>query len=241
MSTSVARVEEIRRRGQLLLEQYNYVARRKLVLVQVGDPEFRRLFDRALDVIHYAGSCQRVGRCLRLAIVSDGLWAGGIVLGSTFPNIDSRDRFLGLKKYIVGFRNRGLRSPWARENRPYWTKLQRVVNHARTFVFPKFQGQGIGVRAHRLLLKEGVRLWEARYGDRVAAIDTLCDDGDSKLFLKNGWTLVGETKGFHSHIGAPFSRRSNRRRPLKNNVALVRDRRSRKWVIWVRILDAASI
>jgi hypothetical protein len=92
----------------------------------------RGAFDEALDEVHYAGACSRVGRCMRLLIVENGQWAGGIVLGSTFPNIDVRDEALGLKRHVRNHHLRGLRSPWARENVPYWSRLQLVVNHART-------------------------------------------------------------------------------------------------------------
>ena len=178
---------------------------------------------------------------MRLGILYKNQWAGGIVLGSTFPNIDVRDRYVGLKPFVINLKARGLRNAWVRENREYWDRLQKIVNHARTFVFPAFQGLGIGTRAHRLLLKEGIRIWERRYKDRVAALDTLCDHGDSKLFLTNGWSLVGETKGFCSNPKVAFSQKTDGRDPLKNNVALTHSPRNQKWVVWVKIIDSDII
>ena len=178
---------------------------------------------------------------MRLAIMLKNEWAGGIVLGSTFPNIDARDRYVGLKRYVVDLKARGLKNAWVRENRDYWDRLQKIVNHARTFVFPSFQGRGVGIRAHRLLLKEGVALWERKYGDRVAAFDTLCDHGDSKLFLVNGWTLVGETKGYCSNPKLVFSKKTDKQHPFKNNVALALNPHRRRWVVWVKMIDRSAL
>jgi GNAT superfamily N-acetyltransferase len=235
------RIENIEREGQLVLNNTLSKSKRELRLVEVLNNDFRGLFDEALDLIHYAGSCQRVGRCMRLAIINNQCWAGGIVLGSTFPNIDARDRYVGLKPFVTNCKLRGLKNPWSRDNREYWTRLQRIVNHARTFVFPSFQGKGIGTRGHKLLLREGVMLWEKKYEDKVAAIDTLCDHGDSKLFLANGWSLVGETKGYCSNPKSSFSHTEDENNPIKNNVGLAMHPNNRKWVVWVKMIDPTSI
>jgi hypothetical protein len=209
-----------------------------LVFVEVTDGAWRRLFDDALDLTHYAGSCQRVGRCMRLAIVDDGIWVGGIVLGSTFANILVRDKELGLRKYVENYKKHGLKSPWARNNYPYWKALQRIVNHARTFVFPQFQGRGLGIRSHGLLLTEGVRMWERKYGGKVYALDTLCTEDDSKLFSKNGWAFAGQTKGYTSDPKKTFSNRLSefKRKTFgaRHNVGLSGG--SMRWMVWVRVL-----
>ena len=201
--------------------------------IEVQHREMRRLFDRALDLTHYAKSCQRVGRCMRLAIIYDTRWVGGVVLGSTFPNVDVRDRALGLKVHVSGFASRGLRNPWSAKNLGYWHCLQSIVNHARTFVFPEFQGRGLGKEAHRRLLKEGVRLWEKKYHQTVYAFDTLCDHSDSGLFLSNGWSHVGETKGFTADYKNAFTLRK-RTRPSINNAALRPG--GTRWQVWVRTI-----
>jgi hypothetical protein len=235
------RVEMIQRDGQLIFKDHLPKSRRKLFLSEVSDPHLQRLFDESLNLTHYAGACQRVGRCMRLSIIFNKIWVGGIVLGSPFPNIDVRDRSVGIKKYVLNSKKRGLKSPWACENRAYWTRLQRIVNHARTFVFPDFQGQRLGIKAHRLLLTQGIELWEQKYRDKVAALDTLCDHGDSKMFLANGWILVGETKGYSSNPKAVFSGRTNRDKPFKNNVALAQSPDNRKWVVWVKMINSALL
>lgn len=236
-----AQVAAIQKKGQLIINQLLPLSRKELFLHEIYGNPIKRIFDDALENIHYAGSCQRVGRCMRLAVINRKNWVGGIVLGSPFPNIDARDKYLGLKRFVVNFKERGLKNPWSRENNDYWNRLQRIVNHARTFIFPSFQGQGLGVRAHRILLSNGIELWEKKYQDKVAAMDTLCDHGDSKLFLANDWTLVGETKGYCSNPNIIFSKRTNEEKVLKNNVALMRNPHSIKWMVWVKWINPAIL
>lgn len=206
----------------------------QLVPIPRGEPgkPYRRAFDVAMASLHYAGPCQRVGRCMRLLLVEHGYWVGGIVLGSTFPNIDCRDSALGLKKYVRNASARGLRNPWSAENHAYWTRLQSIVNHARTFVFPSAQGRGVGVEAHRLLLTEGLEHWRRWYPGPVSALDTLCDHADSGLFRRNGWTYVGKTKGYGSDRTRAWTLAEGR--PIRNNVGLSRN--SRPWEVWIRPL-----
>jgi hypothetical protein len=227
-------LKRINERGKaLLLADENVVRRKGLSFVEVKNSELRRLFDQALDLTHYAKSCQRVGRCMRLLVVHHGDWVGGVVLGSTFPNVDVRDRALGLKIYVTGFLSRGLTNPWSGKNHEYWNCLQSIVNHARTFIFPQYQGQGFGKEAHRLLLKDGIKIWEAKYHQKVYALDTLCDHSDSGLFLSNGWVHVGQTKGFTADYKSSFTAR-RKVVPSINNAALTAS--PVRWQVWVRTL-----
>jgi hypothetical protein len=209
----------------------------EMTFIEVAESAWRRIFDEALDLVHYSHSCQRVGRCMRLAIVENYQWVGGIVLGSTFPNILVRDEAVGLRKFVTDYKNRGLSNPWSRENTLYWSNLQKVINHARTFVFPQCQGRGIGIRAHKLLLTYGVQLWEKKYKDKVYALDTLCTADESKLFLLNGWTRAGQTKGFTLDRSKTFSRSlevlDDRTKGIKNNGALCKTDKSTEWWVWV--------
>jgi hypothetical protein len=170
---------------------------------------------------------------MRLAILANGSWAGGIVLGSTFPNIDVRDEILGFKPFVRNLRARGLKNPWSRDNVEYWTALQTVVNHARTFIFPSFQGKGIGKNAHAELLGKGFRLWEQRYKCKVYALDTLCDSADSGLFLSNGWTLAGKTKGYTADYTHAFAKKKIMETSI-NNAALKHGKTA--WQVWVKIV-----
>jgi GNAT superfamily N-acetyltransferase len=224
----------LRRRGEAILALTQPQSRGDgLRFFEIKDASLRELFDVALRRIHYAGSCQRVGRCMRLAVTLRGRWVGGVVLGSTFPNISVRDEILGMKVYVRGYGARGLKSPWSSANTPYWSALQTIVNHARTFVFPEFQGHGIGIRTHKALLSSGIRLWEKKYAYKVYALDTLCDHSDSGLFVRNGWKHAGQTCGYTADYRNSFTQKRKLAARI-NNAALRRG--SRKWEVWVRIL-----
>jgi hypothetical protein len=227
------KLEATRLAGQSLLRAAR-PRRTGLHFLPVTDRDLRDLFDLACDDIHYAGSCRRVGRCLRLALTYRGEWAGGTVLGSPFPNVGARDRAFGLHQYTHGYRVRGLISPWASENRDYWDRLQHIVNHARTFIFPRFQGCGLGVRAVALLPTEAREIWQEKYPDDVIGFDTHCTSPTSRLFLDNGWELVGRTKGFSRDAKHPFSSRAaDAIVSVRDNAALARRRRNMKWWTWV--------
>lgn len=231
----LARCVEIQHAG-VKFKKFGYLFPKEAIgFVEVSDRLWRSLFDEALDLIHYSRSCQRVGRCMRLAIVADGEWVGGIVLGSTFPNIFVRDEALGLRKYVTDYKKRGLKNPWSRENHLYWKNLQRVVNHARTFVFPQYQGKGIGISAHAELLRSGIEIWEKRYNDPVYALDTLCTADESKLFLRNNWLRAGQTKGYSADTNKLLSRavgvRENPEQGIRNNVGLSKG--NTQWWVWV--------
>lgn len=231
-------IAAIFKEGQKFLET-KYILPEKLSFIEVNDALLRKLFDHALDLLHYAKSVHRVGRCMRLAVIKDKTWVGGIVLGSTFPNILARDEALELRKFTKDYKQRGLKSPWSRENTLYWRALQTVVNHARSFTFPMFQGNGIGTMAEKLLLSEGVRLWEEKYQDRVYALDNLTDRADSKLFLNNGWQMVGQTKGFSSDPNRIFSQRLKykNREQIRNNIGLSKSKGATQWFVWIKIIN----
>lgn len=229
-------VEDIRCHGQRLLELGRGRRYRKLRFLVVDDARTRRLFDAALDEIHYAGSCQRVGRCMRLAVTNGREWLGGVVLGSTFPNMAPRDEAFGLTKFIRNTKDRGLISPFASENRLYWDNLQKIVNHARTFIFPVFQGKRLGIKTHVLLLKDGRNIWEKKYGTKIYGFDTLCTHARSRLFLDNGWCLVGRTQGYSRDPSKVLSSRKafdEEWDNIKENAGLGKIERSERWWIWV--------
>lgn len=209
---------------------------RRLALVPVESRSAKRVFDTACQQLHYAGACRRVGRRMRLAVVCRGRWVGGIMLGSTFPNLRPRDDAFGLTKWVVSWQERGLVSPWAAENHEYWRRLQQVVNQARAFVFPGEAGGGIGIRAHALLETEGLHHWESRY-ERAAGFDTLCDHDSSRLFTENGWRLVGRTLGHSRDPNTQLSRRVvEDGRRVRDNAGLTERPEGARWWVWVRVL-----
>jgi hypothetical protein len=224
--------EELRAQGTDLLRS-EWLLPRRLALVPVTAMDARYTFDEACEQIHYAGACRRVGRRMRLAVVDRGRWVGGIVLGSTFPNLRPRDDAFDLTRWVVDWQVRGLISPWASENTQYWRRLQQIVNQARAFVFPSEAGRGIGVRAHQLLEGEGLHYWQAKY-ERAAGFDTLCNHQASRLFTENGWTLVGRTLGHSRDPGTDLSQRvMNQEMRIRDNAALTAQPSGKRWWVWV--------
>ena len=226
-------------RGTSILRHIQDQPLEGLSFVPVTDPTWRRLFDACLDAYHYAGGCQRVGRCLRLALVHDDVWVGGSVIGSPFPNILVRDEALGMRRFVTDWYKRG-KSPWTRHNREYWQALQGIIDHARTFVFPTCQGQGYGTRAIALLESVALDLWYERYRERPWALDTLCHTKDGGLFRANGWDFVGHTRGYTSSRKVTFSRRDDYTPQVRgHNVGLVRAERE-PWCVWVKALRSVD-
>ena len=233
-------IENIRKNGEQVLGLRNRSKSKEIFFRIVDDAEMRSIFDLALEEIHYAGACRRVGRCMRLAITNSRNWVGGIVLGSTFPNIAKRDEAFGLNKFIRNTKARGLISPFASENNDYWKNLQKIVNHARTFIFPAFQGKGLGVKTHALLLTQGRQIWEKKYGSKILGFDTLCTHPKSRLFLDNGWVLVGRTQGYTRDPKKVLSSRKaflEEWDNIKENAGLRRLVGSCRWWIWVKVLQ----
>lgn len=92
--------------------------------------------------------------------------------------------------------------------------------------------------AHRLLLTEGIRLWEARYGGPVLGLDTLCTHDNSRLFAENGWQLVGRTQGYTRDPQKVFSKRAFAQewKNISDNAGLGMLEGSTRWWIWVNVL-----
>jgi GNAT superfamily N-acetyltransferase len=232
MARTSTQLSQLAKRGSGLFVESK--RKRKPYFVEVRSREGKLLFDAACSLAHYAGACQRVGRCMRLALIVDGEWAGGSVLGSPFPNVLARDEAFGLTAFTRGYRERGLRSPWAAENHDYWSRLQLIANHARTFVLPTFQGRGVGVMALGMLRREGRDLWEARYETALAGFDTHCTSPTSRLFADNGWTLVGQTRGYTRDGKRQFSRRAESQEiAVKDNAGLSWRPSNVRWWTWV--------
>ena len=94
--------------------------------------------------------------------------------------------------------------------------------------------QALGVQAVSILPSEGRELWQAKYSDNVIGFDTHCTSPTSRLFLDNGWELVGQTKGYSRDGRRQFSRRATEAVvSVRDNAGLVRHRRNVQWWTWV--------
>jgi GNAT superfamily N-acetyltransferase len=154
-----------------------------------------KAFNQTLKHLHYAGACYPVGRFLRLMVFERDSWVGGFVLRGTIPHVTCRDKFFGLYR----FRRRG-RFPAARSG--YWRRLNEIVNIGRIFVFPEFQGMGIGAGIVRLASSCSKTYWKNMYDAPVRGLDCLdlAPPQHARIFTDNGWQFLGLTTG-HSRDG----------------------------------------
>lgn len=105
-----------------------------------------------------------------------------------------------------------------------------------TFIFPKYQGKGLGIKTHSLLLSKGTKIWEEKYNDKIYGFDTLDNRPNSRLFLNNGWEMVGKTKGYSSDSNCIFSKRADKKgwNYIKNNKGLKKNDGNVRWWIYVK-------
>lgn len=77
-------------------------------------------------------------------------------------------------------------------------------------------------------------MWRVKYQDEVIGFDTHCTSPTSRLFLDNGWTLVGRTKGFSRSGRKQFSKRAlDETVSVRDNAGLARQRRNPRWWTWI--------
>jgi hypothetical protein len=125
------------------------------------------------------------------------------VLRNTIPHVTCRDQFFRL----YSFRHGG-RFPSARSK--YWQLLNQIVNIGRIFVFPEFQGMGIGISIVGLAETTAIAYWRDIYDSKVKGLDCLdlATPKHAKIFTENGWAYLGRTTG-NSRKGRLPSMRSH--------------------------------
>jgi hypothetical protein len=185
-------------------------------------------FTEALQQLHYAGSCKSVGRFLRLMLLDDSRWVGGLIIRNALPIVQCRDEFFGINQ----FRKSG-RIP--KSGSPYWDKLNRIVNMARAFIFEEFQGLGYGTKMIQLLETDAVKIWKRKYGFLPIGYDCLdnAPPEKAKIFLNNGWDFIGRTRGYsHSRCYKPGKVKSQ-----SNPISGRMEKSSFQWYVYTKKLD----
>lgn len=146
-------------------------------LTEISRKHPRLLRDMAA---HYSQPKGLVGRTICYGVSFDNVYYGAIVAGSATKHLPGREAFLGL-----GPTNR---------------ILNNIINN--TFFHIERQNGKYPMRNFLLeIIKEfraaSVYHWQERYGDQVLAFESLVElprTGD--IYLRDGWTEVGQTKGF---------------------------------------------
>ena len=127
---------------------------------------------------HYSKPKGFVGRNICYAIFYDSIYYGHIVAGSATRFLPNRNEFLGITL----------------------KKLNNVVNNIFFNVSPNnksYPMRNFTVSIIKLFVKQVRKDWLIKYGDIVIGFETLVEKPRTgELYLRAGWTLIGETKGY---------------------------------------------
>lgn len=128
--------------------------------------------------IHYSQPKGFVGRNICYAIYYNGVYYGHIVWGSATKHLPNRFSFLGLDS----------------------SKLNSIANNL-FFNISKVEGKYPKRNFTSYVLKESLKQvkqdWKIKYGETLLGYETLVEKPRTgELYLKAGFTLIGETKGY---------------------------------------------
>lgn len=130
--------------------------------------------------VHYSQPKGFVGRNICYAVEFDGAYYGAIVGGSSTRHLPGRNEFF--------------------EDAAHWWYLDAVVNNIFYHVEPKegrYPLRNFSQKVLSLFRSTIRRDWMLKYGDVVAGFETLVElPRTGEVYRRDGWTLVGGTKGY---------------------------------------------
>lgn len=146
-----------------------------LELIETKSTDSRLL---ELMKIHYSQPKGFVGRRICYAILYDNVYYGHILAGSSTLNLPGRHEFLKTDK----------------------SQLVNIVNntfyHIRK-VDNKYPIRNFSSYVVSEWRKQVEKDWLSKYGDAVLGFESLVElPRTGELYLKDDWTLVGQTKGY---------------------------------------------
>ena len=141
----------------------------------------KRTDDNLLErmAVHYSKPRGFVGRNICYAIFYDSTYYGHIVAGSATRFLPNRNEYLGITL----------------------DELNTVINNIFFNVSPP-DGSSYPVRNFtksvvKLFVERAREDWKRKYGDTCSGFETLVEKPrKGELYLRAGWELVGETKGY---------------------------------------------
>lgn len=136
-----------------------------------------RLLLRMLN--HYSKPKGFVGRNICYAVLYNNVYYGHIVAGSATRFLPNRNEFFGITI----------------EN------LNNIVNNIFFNVSPptneKYPVRNFTSLVVKTWMEQVKNDWEFKYSDKVIGFETLVEKPrNGELYLRAGWTLIGETKGY---------------------------------------------
>lgn len=144
----------------------------------------KRTYPRLLAdmAIHYSQPKGFVGRNICYAVVSGGIYYGGIVGGSSTLHLPGRDNFFGI-------------TPETKK-----TMLKQIVNNIFFHVEKKDGKYPCRNFTQKVLAQFRTAIqedWLAKYGDPVVGHETLIElPRTGEVYRRDGWTHTGQTVGF---------------------------------------------
>lgn len=145
----------------------------KLIITKRTDT---RLLERMKN--HYSSPKGFVGRNICYAIYYNDIYYGHIVGGSATRFLKGRNEFLNIDI----------------------TKLNNIVNNIFyniSKVNDKYPERNFTTKVLQEFTKQVSIDWEKKYGDKVIGLESLVEKPrKGELYLKAGWTIVGETIGY---------------------------------------------
>lgn len=128
--------------------------------------------------VHYSQPKGFVGRNICYAVMWGNTYHGGIVGGSATLHLPGRHEFLQTTR----------------------ADLDNIINNIFFHVEPKsvrYPCRNFTQTVLKYFRQQVVEDWKNKYGDTVIGFETLVElprSGD--CYIRDGWTLVGQTKGF---------------------------------------------
>jgi len=127
---------------------------------------------------HYSKPKGFVGRNICYAIFYDSIYYGHIVAGSATRFLPNRNKFLGITL----------------------KELNNVINNIFFNVSPvngSYPKRNFTSSVVKLFVEQAQNDWLAKYSDICIGFETLVEKPRTgELYLRAGWTLIGETKGY---------------------------------------------
>lgn len=127
---------------------------------------------------HYSKPKGFVGRNICYAVLYDSIYYGHIVAGSATRFLPNRNEFLGI---TLG-------------------DLNSVINNIFFNISPfdgSYPKRNFTSYVMKYFVEQSAKDWKIKYGDTCVGFETLVEKprmGD--LYLRAGWSLIGETKGY---------------------------------------------
>ena len=128
---------------------------------------------------HYSKPKGFVGRNICYAVFYDSIYYGHIVAGSATRFLPNRNEFLGITL----------------------EDINKVINNIFFNVSPpkgeKYPIRNFTSSVVKSFVKQAQKDWQIKYGDVCVGFETLIEKPRTgELYLRAGWKLIGETKGY---------------------------------------------